>query len=179
MMFATRVLGPRPRRATAPAPRRTSEVMLGPTSDPGRPRAILRIVVATALTVFGGCGEDRPEVGIATYPVQGKVVLADGRPLTSGVVVFVSGGEKTPPVAGTVNPDGSFAIMTDGVAPGAPAGDYKVRLEIDPDAGTTGASPKKRGAPPFPAKYGKESTSGLTATVKAEPANELPPFVLN
>lgn len=175
MTFAIRILRSRPRRTIAPASGRTPVGMFGP----GRSPSLARIVIATALAVAGGCGEDRPEVGVATYPVQGKVVLADGKPLTSGVVVFVSAGEKTPQVSGTVGSDGSFAIMTDGVAPGAPAGDYKVRLEIDPDAGTTGASPKRRGAPPFPAKYGKESTSGLTATVKAEPANELPPFVLN
>jgi len=141
----------------------------------------MRWLAAAALATAGaaGCGESRPEVGVATYPAQGKVVLADGSPLTSGVVVLVPEGGPTPPVSGTLNPDGSFAVMTDGVAAGAPAGDYKVRVEIDPDAPAVGSSRKKRNGPPFPAKYGKESTSGLTATIKPEPANELPPFVLN
>lgn len=150
--------------------------------SPKRRSAFRPIELLTAIAVAAGaagCGEDRPEVGVATFPVQGKVVLADGKPLTSGVVVFVSGVEKTPPVSGAVNADGSFTIMTDGVAAGAPAGEYKVRLEVDPDAAATGTSSKRRGGMPFPAKYNKESTSGLTATVKAEPANELPPFVLN
>ena len=141
----------------------------------------MRWLAAAALATAGaaGCGESRPDVGVPTYPVQGKVALANGDPLTSGIVYFVSDDEKSPPVSGTVNPDGSFTMMTDGVAAGAPAGEYKVRVQIDPDAPATGTSPKKRGAPPFPAKYTKESTSGLTATVKAEPANELPPFVLD
>lgn len=164
MTFAIRAFRSRPCRVPALPSRRTP---------------LMRLVAAAALAIAPGCGEDRPEVGVATYPVQGKVVLADGKPLTSGVVVFVSGGEKTPPVSGTVGADGTFAIMTDGVAAGAPAGDYKVRVEADPDAATAGTSSKKRGGMPFPAKYTKESTSGLTATVKAEPANELPPFVLN
>ncbi len=148
-----------------------------------RPRAILARWAAVAALTAGpaGCGESRPDLGLATYPAQGKVVLAGGEPLTSGIVVFVPEGGGAHPISGAVGPDGTFHLTTDGVAPGAPAGEYKVRLEIDPDssATATGVSPRKRGGLPFPAKYSKESTSGLTATVKAEPANELPPFVLN
>ncbi|WP_435011563.1 hypothetical protein P12x_002879 [Tundrisphaera lichenicola] len=129
-------------------------------------------------TAVVGCGESRPDVGVATYPVQGKVVLADGKPLTSGIVVFVSGDEKTPPVSGMVTTDGTFSVMTAGVAPGAPAGEYMVRVEVDPDTPAEGSSSRKRSGPPFPGKYRKETTSGLTARVKAEPANELPPFIL-
>ncbi|MDG3006880.1 hypothetical protein [Paludisphaera mucosa] len=152
----------------------------GPALSGLRIGSLARWLTAAALAAAAaGCGESRPEVGVATYPVQGKVVLANGQPLTSGVVVFVSGGSTTPPVSGVLGPDGSFVLMTDGVVAGAPAGEYKVRLEIDPDASATGTSPRKRNAVPFPAKYGKETTSGLTATVKAEPANELRPFVLN
>lgn len=142
--------------------------------------SLARWLTAAALAVgAAGCGESRPEVGVPTYPVQGKVVLAGGEPLTSGVVVFVSDGAQTPSVSGTLGPDGSYTMMTDGVVAGAPAGEYKVRVEIDPDATSAAKAPKKRGGLPFPAKYSKESSSGLTATVKAEPANELPPFELN
>jgi len=132
------------------------------------------MAVAVAVATVAGCGEPRPDLGVKTYPVQGKVVLGSGTPLTAGVVVFVSESEKSHSVAGTVGTDGTFTVMTDGVAAGAPAGDYKVRVEIDPDAPVM----KKQAGLPFPAKYNKESSSGLTATVKAEPANELPPFVL-
>lgn len=138
-------------------------------------------LVATAAIALwaAGCGETRPEVGVATYPTHGKVVLADGKPLTSGVVVFVSRGETTPPVSGTLDVEGAFTLMTDGVAAGAPAGDYQVRVEVDPDSSPAGIPTKRRGGMPFPPKYNKESTSGLTATIKAEPMNELPPFVLD
>jgi hypothetical protein len=137
------------------------------------------LVAAVAIALCAaGCDESRPEVGVATYPTTGKVVLADGKPLTSGVVVFVPSGEKTPPVSGTLNAEGTFTLMTDGVVAGAPAGDYKVRVELDPDAPPVGTPAKRRGGMPFPAKYSKETTSGLTATIAAEPMNELAPFVL-
>mgnify|MGYP001496413586 CR=1 FL=1 len=139
----------------------------------------LWFTTAALAVAAAGCGESRPEVGVPTYPVQGKVVLGDGEPLKAGIVVFVSDGGASPAVSGTIGRDGAYAVMTDGVVAGAPAGAYKVRVEIDPDAAPIGTSPRKRGGLPFPAKYARESTSGLTATVKAEPANELPPFVLN
>lgn len=135
------------------------------------------VALATIALWATGCGETRPEVDVATYPTRGKVVLADGKPLTSGVVVFVPSGEKTPPISGVLDADGAFNLMTDGVVAGAPAGDYQVRVDLDPDSSAAGP-PRKRGGMPFPAKYNKESTSGLTATIKAEPMNELAPFVL-
>ena len=80
------------------------------------------------------------------YPVTGKVLLADGKPLTTGRVEFipVKGGM---PAAGDIGPDGSFSLKTGNGQEGAPAGDYKVRLE------PTTLSAKKAGKAlsfPFP-----------------------------
>jgi hypothetical protein len=61
---------------------------------------------------------------------------------------------------------------------GAPAGDFKVRIEPEDKSliatSRSSASAKKL---PFPAKYLDEDSSGLTATIKPEP-NQLEPFRL-
>jgi hypothetical protein len=59
---------------------------------------------------------------------------------------------------------GTFTFKGD--KDGMPAGDYKVRLEIDEAMGTA-----KHPILPFPAKYSDEDSSGLTATVKPEESN--------
>lgn len=126
-------------------------------------------MVLAALT---GCGEGAaPDVGVATYPATGKVLKADGSPLSGGIVTFVPGDEKALKASGPITPDGLFTLNTDGVAPGAPAGEYRVRVELDPD-GVSAAGPGVRRGAPFPAKYARESTSQLTATVKADAPNE-------
>jgi hypothetical protein len=124
--------------------------------------------------LLAGCGNLSPSEA-TVYPVTGKVLLPDGKPLTSGRVEFmpVKGGM---PATGDLGPDGSFSLKTGTGLEGAPAGEYKVRLE------PTALASKKKGASPlvypFPAKYADEdANTGLTATVKAEP-NTLEPFKL-
>ncbi|WP_165069197.1 hypothetical protein [Paludisphaera rhizosphaerae] len=126
---------------------------------------------AMVLAAFTGCGEGgAPGVGVATYPASGKVLKGDGSPLPGGIVTFVPGDEKAMKASGPIAADGSFTLNTDGIAPGAPAGEYRVRVELDPDGASAG--PGARRAAPFPAKYVRESTSQLTATVKADAPNE-------
>ena len=101
--------------------------------------------------------------------------MHDGKPLTTGRVEFipVKGGM---PAAGDIGADGSFSLKTGNGQEGAPAGEYKVRLEP-----TTLAAKKagKTASLPFPAKYADEdANTGLTATVKAEPTT-LEPFKLS
>ena len=123
---------------------------------------------------LAGCG-DLVSSEATVYPVNGKVLLADGKPLTTGRVEFipVKGGM---PASGDVGADGSFSLKTGSGQEGAPAGDYKVRLE------PTTLAAKKAGKSlsfPFPAKYADEdANTGLTATVKAEPTT-LEPFKLS
>ena len=133
------------------------------------------IVAAAGLIISGlsGCGE--PTYPIPTvYPVKGQILLPDGKPLTSGHVVLVSNhGVEFP---GKVESDGRFSIKS-GAGDGAPEGEYKVRIEPEPQLGTAGRA--KRGAAnlPFPAKYSHETTSDLRVTV--EPGdNLLEPFKL-
>ena len=63
------------------------------------------------------------------YPVKGKVLLADGKPLTSGRVVFMLP-EKGLEFVGSIESDGSFSIKGS-QGEGAPEGTYRVRIEPD------------------------------------------------
>jgi len=99
-----------------------------------------------------------------------SVDRADGSPLPGGIVTFVPGDVNAPKAAGPIARDGTFTLNTDGIAPGAPAGDFRVRIELDPEAGLS-AFGRKKGLP-FPAKYTKETTSRLTATVQTEGTND-------
>jgi len=143
-----------------------------PSSDP---RGWLGLTVTLGLTMLslGGCGDPSTAAG-PLYPVKGKVLLADGKPLTTGRVEFlpVKGGM---PAAGDIGSDGSFSLKTGDGREGAPAGDYRVRIEPKTLAA------KKQGKPasfPFPAKYvDEDGYTGLTATVLAEPTT-LEPFKL-
>lgn len=133
------------------------------------------IVAAAGLMISGlsGCGE--PTYSPPTvYPVKGQILLSDGKPLTSGHVVLVSNqGVEFP---GKVGSDGRFSIKS-GAGDGAPEGEYKVRIDPEPQPGTAGRA--KRGAAnlPFPAKYSHEMTSDLKVTVKPGD-NLLEPFKL-
>jgi hypothetical protein len=100
------------------------------------------------------------------YPVKGKVVLADGKPLAAGNIVFVAT-ESTLTTAAKLDNDGTFTVK--GSKEGLPAGDYLVRIEVDEsETGPSKAkSTRRKGGPvPFPDKYLDEDASGLRATVK-------------
>jgi hypothetical protein len=143
---------------------------------------LVRTLAVTALGLvvlsgFGGCSGSNSVSNLTLNSVKGKVLQADGKPLTTGHVAFVSP-EKGLEFSGPIGPDGSFSIGS-GDKEGAPEGKYVVR--IDPDAAAVQAKgkPKKRTtALPFPEKYADETTSGLTAVVKAG-QNDLEPFKLD
>jgi len=138
-------------------------------------------VIALGLAIlsgFGGCSNAVSDLTL--YPVRGKVLLADGKPLTTGRVTFVSGEREFDSIYGSIEPDGSFTIM-DGEKEGAPKGKYAVRIEPEPPKGLTNGKLKgkpKRSVFPFPKKYASEATSGLTVVVQAGP-NDLEPFKLD
>jgi hypothetical protein len=127
------------------------------------------LLLATCVAVAGCRGGDSLP-SLEVYQVKGKVVLADGTPLTSGWIYFVpkAGLPVTP--SAQVAPDGTFSLVTGGSGEGAPAGDYKVRIEVP------GANTKSKKSL-FPFKYTDEDSSGLVATVQPQP-NQLDPFCL-
>jgi hypothetical protein len=132
------------------------------------------------LTSLAGCGDPYSSRSFQTYEVTGKVLLADGKPLTGGVVHFESTHEIPRVADGPIRSDGSFSLSTPNVGEGAGAGEYKVWFEpaegvaVTKKAGKNVRDPQKF---PFPAKYADPDTSGLTVTIKPE-ANQLEPFRL-
>ena len=139
---------------------------------------LLSLGLALSAILTGCGGQDGAPPSMTTYPVKGKVVLADGKPLSSGVVVFALP-EKGMEFEAPLESDGSFAIKTS-YGEGAPEGSYKIRIQADPSKPADPKSGGRRSAakPPYPAKYGDETTSGLTAVVKPSD-NELEPFTLS
>jgi hypothetical protein len=119
-----------------------------------------------ALSV-SGCGESYTQISkpiTTVHPVKGQVLLGDGKPLTSGVIVLVSGSGQEFPAK--LDSDGRFSIKY-GDRDGAPEGDYMVRLDAEfATTGATGRAKKGTGNLPFPAKYADETTSDLKVTVK-------------
>ena len=110
------------------------------------------------------------------YPVTGKVLLADGKPLTTGRVEFipVKGGM---PASGDVGADGSFSLKTGSGQQGSSG--RRLQGPARADDAAPRRRPARRLAFPFPGKYADEdANTGLTATVKAEPTT-LEPFKLS
>jgi hypothetical protein len=128
------------------------------------------VIAASAV----GC-EKNPLASVKLYPVNGKVLLADGKPLSSGHVVFV-GSESMISSTANIESDGSFAIKTDSGG-GLPEGPYKVRIEGG--SGTDGkASGKSKGGLPFDKQFLDEDASGLTAGVSNDEAKNNFEFTL-
>jgi hypothetical protein len=118
-----------------------------------------------ALLVVSVAGCEKNALSLANlYSVKGKVLLPDGKPLSSGHVVFI---ESKTMVTSTANieSDGSFELKT---ASGLPEGAYKVKIEpgVSTDGKGTGANSK--GGVPFDKQFLDEDTSQLTATVTSD-----------
>jgi hypothetical protein len=123
---------------------------------------------ALVLAVLAGCGDGNAMPSVSTYEVKGKVTLPDGKPLTSGQVYLVPVKGSPLDAYGKIGPDGGFTLTTIGGKSGAPAGEYKVRIEPDPEATP---KPARGGVAkfPYPTKYADEDASGVTATIEPKP----------
>jgi len=138
---------------------------------PGR-LALLAILVAVAAAavVLLGCGQPKRQRAIVT----GKV-LYNGKPLPFGTVIFEP--ESGQYATGTIQPDGTFRMITRGEGDGAPVGRCRVRFVCfahqDPSAKTGkikgNALPTETlpmGPSLIPQKYLFCETSGLVVDVK-------------
>jgi len=125
-----------------------------------------------ALVSAWGCRGSNGALDVTTYEVKGRVVLADGKPLTRGRVVFIPDDETGHEAAGQLGADGGFSLTTARPDDGAAPGRYKVKIEPAPPANA-----KKVASPAFPLKYIDEDSSDLRVTVKPE-ANQLDPIRL-
>jgi hypothetical protein len=130
--------------------------------------------MAAALATLAGCGRSDSLPSYQVYEVKGTVLLADGKPLGGGWIYFVPKGGLPVTPSAVIGSDGSFSLNTGGSGDGAPAGDYKVRVEAPQ---FQQAAPKSRKKPIIPQKYNDEDSSGLVITVQAH-TNHLDPIVL-
>ncbi|MDB5339875.1 MAG: hypothetical protein JWN70_5494 [Planctomycetaceae bacterium] len=109
--------------------------------------------------VLAGCGG-------GTKPIQsvsGKVTL-DGKPVTEGIVNFVSAGGFA---ASAPIKDGAYSIARSQFGSGIPLGDYKVAVESAPPPDPLAKSSQAASNPvQIPKKYRDPGSSGLTAKVE-------------
>ena len=127
--------------------------------------------VLATLVGIGGCSSRHPA---ATYPVSGKVVFADGAPLsTGGIILFKSVATEDQPTfdaRGAIEADGTFRLFTFEEGDGAVAGKHQVLVRAKRDA----ADYLERGIIPQPVidpRFEHYETSGLEFTVE-EGSNE-------
>jgi hypothetical protein len=116
-----------------------------PRLDCGGRAAVAVLVLAVVLT---GCSRRFPMA-----EVSGKVTL-DGKPLSDATVMFVP--EKGFAAAGTLQPDGTFRLISGRPGDGAVIGSHKVALMPADPLDT-----------PIPTKFRSAETSGLSVEVKA------------
>ena len=106
-------------------------------------------------------------------PVKGRVTY-HGQPLKFGGVMLQP--ESGQPARGTIQPDGTFTISTEG-APGAVLGTHKVRVTCfesqRPDVVVSTTEEPAAGGLLIPSRYTNYGTSDLTCEVKAVEMNEL------
>ena len=101
------------------------------------------------------------------YPVKGKVLLANGEPVSGGIITFHPKTNLGAEASGEIGPDGSFQLTTIVKNDGALPGSYTV--SVDPYF--KGGRPSKVPANRVPPKFEAPETSDLTAGVKAEDNN--------
>ena len=133
-------------------------------------KSYVSILTVCGLVSLAGCsrGGAGVERSIRTYAVKGKVVFADGKPLTGGVVHFVPKKGSSDQAVGEIESDGSFQLTTRKLGDGAAPGEYKVY--IDPVSPRM-LSDKSVKPVPIPPKFKDEDKSGIVVVIKAEAVN--------
>lgn len=142
-----------------------------------RKSLVFGLVVGVS-TWFAGCGGgpgDAPE----TVAAKGTVTV-DGAPIAGLSVAFIPASGKL--ATGLTDEQGNFTLSTNEPGDGAVVGSYSVSITRVPDE-VTEAMPgmdgyKEPEPPPFAKKYTDPQTSGLTATVDADPSKNVFKFDL-
>ena len=136
------------------------------------PRFATLLVAGLALMPLA-CRGDKAR--LPTFAVTGKVTI-DGKPAEHATVVFHPAGASVPDAVkprGKVGADGSFTLTTYDGNDGAPAGSYRVTVQLWLAGARSDDPPSNRLSP----KLASPETSPLTATVLAAPTT-LEPFAL-
>jgi hypothetical protein len=136
-----------------------------------RVRTLILAPLALSALLLASCSRDSSRK--PTYPVTGKVVLPGGKAPEHATVVLHPVDESDPePVKprGKVAKDGTFTLTTYESQDGAPAGEYRVTVELWLASGRGDEGPTSR----LPAKYARPETSGITATIPPRPTDLKP-----
>jgi hypothetical protein len=133
------------------------------------PRKMVCVLTGALAAILAGCGERDIRQGLPLYAAKGKVLLADGKPLTAGRVVFVSAKPSITAVA-KIEGDGGFAFKA-ASRDGLPAAEYKIRIESGASTASKGSGGKLVSSLPFATDYLDEDYSGLKATVTTDENN--------
>jgi hypothetical protein len=130
-------------------------------------RRFCGVMAAVFAVTFGGCSSDNNPLASATlYPVSGKVLLPDGKPLSSGHIVFVAT-KTTITARTTIESDGSFTFKA-ASGDGLPDGEYKIRIEGGASTDGKAGGGKSKSNLPFDGQFLDEDMSKLTATVTSD-----------
>ena len=133
------------------------------------PYARSLVLAALGLACLSGCGKKKVDL----YPTTGMVKI-NGEPAPKILVVFMptdpTVNPEGPNPTGTTGEDGKFQLTTIAFNDGAPAGEYRVRLEMAPVAPLLSKGKKI----PIPALYMDKEKSPLKATVL--PKKDNPPL---
>ena len=141
----------------------------------------LTVLLGVALLGIVGCSKT-PSLS-QTYPVRGKVVFSDGKPVRGGNVWFRPQNDPHVTTRGKIEPDGTFTLSSftaGGHGPGAIAGPHRVTVvaELEGRFRTIvtphSASPPggKSGAAPIPTtKVPETQTVTLPDTYTVEPGD--------
>lgn len=130
-------------------------------------KILLVLALVTSAPLFTGCS--KKETRKPVFVVTGKVTY-NSSPIENATVVFHPVGDDTLKSRGKTDAQGNFKLTTYDTDDGAPAGEYRVTVELWL-AGRPDEGPSNR----LPAIYAKPESSGLKATVNKAPT-EIPTF---
>jgi hypothetical protein len=118
-----------------------------------------------------GCGPRNNPKFEKTVPVRGIVVLANGSPVTGGLITFHPKELNKGDALGTIGKDGRFELGTYKKDDGAMLGTYTVTVE--PIIYDQNGNPRPNPSLGIPAKYTRTESSDLVVEIKDEGAQDL------
>jgi hypothetical protein len=126
------------------------------------------LILAPLLAICAtGCGDNRAEV----FPVQGKVIFPDGKPVRQGTVELLSMDHRIN-AAGTIRDDGTFVLGTYTDSDGACAGKHKVIVTQLIIADRKIRHQVDHGSPVDPS-FGSYSHTPLTVEIRPQELNQI------
>jgi hypothetical protein len=139
------------------------------------PRHAWIYFLVSAFAVLG-CSRKSFPPNPKTVPIRGKVLLAPGKPLNGGHLIFHNKDPKRAAIEGhaELETDGTFKASTFGQDDGLVPGSYVVTIE---PISYKGKTPKQVNADVIPKKFQKRDTSTLEVEIK-EGEEKLPDLVL-